>query len=103
MSIAEVEAFVDICRRTQVFSFRVKFAKELFFLQTFYVLGLRVPCVTLFLSGQDLFPGREGGTWLGVSKAGKIGVLLNILGILDTTRQGRGRTVKLTFQIPEII
>lgn len=25
----------------------------------------------------DLFPGREGGTWIGMSKTGKIGILTN--------------------------
>lgn len=30
-------------------------------------------------SGRDLFPGKEGGTWLGVSEAGRIAVLLNII------------------------
>ncbi|XP_071447918.1 transport and Golgi organization protein 2 homolog isoform X2 [Hetaerina americana] len=29
--------------------------------------------------GRDMEPGREGGTWLGMSKCGKIGVLLNVL------------------------
>ena len=27
--------------------------------------------------GIDLFPGKEGGTWLGMSKSGKIGILTN--------------------------
>lgn len=46
-----------------------------------------------FISGLDLEPGREGGTWLAVSKAGTVGVLLNILGILDKTMRGRGKLV----------
>lgn len=35
-------------------------------------------------------PGRTGGTWLGLSKSGKIGVLLNILGHMDPDKLGRG-------------
>jgi len=31
------------------------------------------------VSGLDMEPGKEGGTWLAMSKTGKIGVLLNIL------------------------
>jgi len=31
------------------------------------------------LGGMDAFPGREGGTWLGMTDNGKIGCLLNIL------------------------
>lgn len=46
-----------------------------------------------YLCGHDLVPGREGGTWLGVSKTGKIGILLNVLGILDTTKLGRGHLI----------
>lgn len=45
------------------------------------------------LSGVDMEPGKEGGTWLGASKDGKIGVLLNILGILEPKKQGRGPLV----------
>lgn len=33
--------------------------------------------VSLF-TGQDMQPGKEGGTWLTVNKHGRIGVLLNI-------------------------
>ncbi|XP_028396610.1 transport and Golgi organization 2 homolog [Dendronephthya gigantea] len=29
------------------------------------------------ISGIDLFPGKEGGTWLGMSKSGKVGILTN--------------------------
>ena len=29
------------------------------------------------ISGVDLFPGKEGGTWLGMTKTGKIGILTN--------------------------
>ena len=28
-------------------------------------------------TGVDLFPGKEGGTWLGMTKTGKIGILTN--------------------------
>lgn len=31
----------------------------------------------LNLLGVDLFPGKEGGTWLGISKTGKFGILTN--------------------------
>ncbi|XP_021346329.1 transport and Golgi organization 2 homolog isoform X2 [Mizuhopecten yessoensis] len=46
-----------------------------------------------FISGVDMEPGREGGTWLGVSKAGRIGVLLNILDKLEMNMRGRGALV----------
>ncbi|XP_033748314.1 transport and Golgi organization 2 homolog isoform X2 [Pecten maximus] len=45
------------------------------------------------LSGVDMEPGREGGTWLGVSRDGKIGVLLNILEILQPNKRGRGSLI----------
>jgi len=35
-------------------------------------------------------PGREGGTWLAMSKHGKIAILLNILNVLDKNKRGRG-------------
>ncbi|GFR97144.1 transport and Golgi organization 2 homolog, partial [Elysia marginata] len=38
----------------------------------------------------DMHKGKEGGTWLGMNKAGKIGVLLNILGQVDLSKKGRG-------------
>ncbi|XP_060069099.1 transport and Golgi organization 2 homolog [Ylistrum balloti] len=45
------------------------------------------------ISGVDMEPGREGGTWMAVSKVGKVGVLLNILGNLDKTKSGRGSLI----------
>ncbi|GFO43283.1 transport and Golgi organization 2 homolog [Plakobranchus ocellatus] len=42
------------------------------------------------LSGRDMHPGKEGGTWLGINKNGKIGVVLNILGPVDLSKKGRG-------------
>ncbi|KAK3740811.1 hypothetical protein RRG08_042796 [Elysia crispata] len=42
------------------------------------------------ISGLDMHKGKEGGTWLGMNKAGKIGVLLNILGQVDLSKKGRG-------------
>ena len=41
-----------------------------------------------------MYTGKEGGTWLGMNKRGKIGVLLNILGQVDPAKKGRGKTVK---------
>ncbi|XP_067673837.1 transport and Golgi organization 2 homolog [Haliotis asinina] len=43
-----------------------------------------------FLSSLDQEPGREGGTWIGINKQGKIGALLNILGENLPNRKGRG-------------
>lgn len=44
--------------------------------------------------GMDLTPGKEGGTWLGTSRLGKIGVLLNLnsvdYGIEFDSKEGRG-------------
>ncbi|XP_052072930.1 transport and Golgi organization 2 homolog [Mytilus californianus] len=45
------------------------------------------------ISGQDMTPGKENGTWLGVSKKGRIGILLNILGVNDCEKKGRGYLV----------
>ena len=42
------------------------------------------------LTGMDLEPGRKGGTWLGLSKAGRFAVLLNILEELKPNMKGRG-------------
>ncbi len=47
-----------------------------------------------FLSspGQDNYPGREGGTWMGVSRKGRLGFLLNILEqtVPSNHKKGRG-------------
>lgn len=40
--------------------------------------------MNLEYTGVDLTPGKEGGTWLGMNRWGKIGVLLN----LDRTDHG---------------
>ncbi|CAL7944779.1 unnamed protein product [Xylocopa violacea] len=45
------------------------------------------------LGGTDMEPGREGGTWLGVSLTGKAGVVLNLSNEASSTniaKQGRG-------------
>lgn len=46
------------------------------------------------LSGQDLESGVEGCTWLGMSKTGKVGVLLNIKEIPEDNKKSRGYLVK---------
>jgi uncharacterized protein with NRDE domain len=50
------------------------------------------------LCGRDLFPGKEGGTWMGVSETGRIAVLLNIIPPIPpadhSQLQGRGFLVK---------
>ncbi|XP_041354262.1 transport and Golgi organization protein 2 homolog isoform X2 [Gigantopelta aegis] len=43
--------------------------------------------------GRDCMQGREGGTWVGMSREGRLGVLLNILGQLDPDKKPRGRLV----------
>lgn len=48
--------------------------------------------------GTDQEPGKEGGTWLAMSKTGKIGVLLNILQADEDIlpdKKGRGENMKL--------
>ncbi len=44
--------------------------------------------------GVDATPGKEGGTWLGLNKRGKIGVLLNLnaedYGLNENDKGGRG-------------
>ncbi|XP_076230899.1 transport and golgi organization 2 [Calliopsis andreniformis] len=45
------------------------------------------------LGGLDMEPGKEGGTWLALSLAGKVGVILNLTnekGLSDSPRKGRG-------------
>ncbi|XP_022102092.1 transport and Golgi organization protein 2 homolog [Acanthaster planci] len=47
------------------------------------------------ISGQDMTAGKEGGTWLGMSRSGRIAMLLNIIqphGI-DPDAKGRGSLV----------
>lgn len=44
------------------------------------------------IGGRDAMPGKEGGTWLGMSKSGKIGVLLNVLQpTWEENAQAKGR------------
>jgi len=45
------------------------------------------------ISSLDMLPGREGGTWMGLNKNGKVGVLLNILGQQSPNKAGRGMMV----------
>jgi uncharacterized protein with NRDE domain len=53
------------------------------------------------LYGQDLTPGKEGGTWLGMSKFGKVSALLNLDRLDyaddDMNKAGRG------FMIPNYL
>jgi uncharacterized protein with NRDE domain len=50
------------------------------------------------LCGRDLYPGKEGGTWLGVSQTGRVAVLLNIIPTVAPANQselkGRGFLVR---------
>ncbi|GAB6030101.1 hypothetical protein CHUAL_005780 [Chamberlinius hualienensis] len=44
------------------------------------------------IGGRDAFPGKEGGTWLGLSNKGRIGILLNILQpVSEINAQAKGR------------
>ncbi len=43
------------------------------------------------MSGRDLEPGREGGTWLAASTNGKFGALLNVAGGKTPGLKDRGR------------
>ncbi|GFS27974.1 transport and Golgi organization protein 2 [Elysia marginata] len=54
--------------------------------QTVQFWGTRMDCI----SGLDMERGKEGGTWLGMNKSGKIGVVLNIPGQGDPSKRGRG-------------
>ncbi|XP_045173882.2 transport and Golgi organization 2 homolog isoform X2 [Mercenaria mercenaria] len=47
-----------------------------------------------WMGGADLVPGREGGTWLGISAVGKVAVLLNILAFQKPGAKGRGSLVR---------
>ena len=46
------------------------------------------------LSGQDLRNDLEGSTWLGMTKTGKVAVLLNILGPSEVEKESRGFLIK---------
>lgn len=46
------------------------------------------------ISGLDMFEDRAGGTWIGMSKKGKIGILLNILVEHLQRAKGRGYLVR---------
>ena len=52
--------------------------------------GLQNKIHSLHILAIDLTPGREGGTWLGLSKTGKFAVLLNILTKQRPATKGRG-------------
>ncbi|XP_038055341.1 transport and Golgi organization protein 2 homolog isoform X1 [Patiria miniata] len=43
------------------------------------------------ISGQDMFVGKEGGTWLGMSRSGRLAMLLNILQPEGINRDAKGR------------
>ncbi|KAL4223791.1 Transport and Golgi organization protein 2 [Mactra antiquata] len=47
-----------------------------------------------WVGGADLEPGREGGTWLGMSTNGKVAILLNILSSQRLDAKGRGSLVR---------
>lgn len=60
-----------------------------------------------YILGRDMEPGREGGTWLGISKSGRIGSLLNVLqsrqALLSAgDRKGRGFLVNDLLNAPQI-
>ena len=52
------------------------------------------------LKGVDLTPNKEGGTWLGCNRFGKIAALLNLdqeeHGLDDPTKEGRG-TINIVY------
>ena len=50
----------------------------------------------MYFSGMDMEPGREGGTWLGLSKTGKFSVVLNILSEVMPNMKGRGKFTLLS-------
>lgn len=47
-----------------------------------------------WFGGSDLEPGKEGGTWLGISTTGKVAILLNILAKQNPSAKGRGSLVR---------
>ena len=42
------------------------------------------------VAGVDLVPGHEGGSWLGMSKTGRLGALTNILAKRQSNKKSRG-------------
>lgn len=56
------------------------------------------------LPGLDLESGREGGSWLGISKRGHLAAITNYMEArLNTDAQGRGEpTNMLTHQMPRV-
>jgi len=55
------------------------------------------------IGGLDLTAGRENGTWLGMSKHGKVGSLLNILTPYDPLPSKRGRGHLVTDYLQESV
>ena len=48
----------------------------------------------MMLAGRDLTPGKEGGTWLGMDRHGRIGILTNIAtGSYEKEGKGRGHLI----------
>lgn len=43
------------------------------------------------LCGRDMTPGKEGGTWLGISRSGRVGMLTNITTGKFTLKNAKGR------------
>lgn len=51
---------------------------------------------SIYIVGVDLYPQKEGGTWLGISKRGQIGILTNYRqgpSFSKTNKKGRGNLV----------
>ena len=46
------------------------------------------------LCGRDMTPGKEGGTWLGISRSGRVGMLTNI-----TTGKRKTEHIKTNAQL----
>ena len=49
-----------------------------------------------YITGLDLRPGREEGTWLGLNEQGKVGILLN-LEPYESSKEKKGRGLSLPF------
>lgn len=56
-----------------------------------FVMFVNPPPLLLLLPGLDLEYGKEGGTWIGISKRGKLAAITNYLEArLNPDAQGRG-------------